>query len=480
MAPHDRAKRESFRIHGSDRDKEYLDSGICPHRTFNRTPKESAMTKKSTRLMRAMKLLLAATLALHAHPALSSTIAWESGDVIAAIGSGAYNIYSNNGDLKDSIEDGLGGFTTTPAFNTDLTRLYTINFSNSALIVYDGNVPHAIQKSFSTADYNPYGMPESIVFAANGHCFIGTSEGNGNILEFDATDAYVAAYTVARENNGSDNIDLAANQTTLFYTSQGSTIKRYDIVKGQLPDFATNLPGEYAFALRILPPGDGSGGLIVANHTAIVRLDATGTVVRSYAVDGELGWYTVNLDPNGTSFWAGAVYSSNFYRFNIATGAIELGPITAGGDLRGLAIKGEPTAALASDNFVTGGGNIKGQNSKGLDWSFGGNVGHLKEGTVAGQFQMVDHKNKVTYHASSFTDLKFSGPEANSPPASHNRAVFTATFKANKRGVVDKIVTITIQDLRESQIKTDTIQMSGDLILPETPLSGGNFQVHDL
>lgn len=435
--------------------------------------KESTMKTKMSYLRKAVKLFLAATLALQAHPALSSDISWDTGDVFVAIGNGAYNIYSNSGVLKESIEDGLGGFTTTPAFTADLSRLFTINFSNSALVVYDGNVPHAIQKTISTVEYNPYGMPESIVFAANGHYFVGTSEGTGNILEFDDTDTYVGSHAVARDVNGSDNVDLAVNQTTLFYTSQGSSVKRYDLIAGQLPDFATNLPDPYAFAFRILPPGDGSGGLLVANNTAIVRLDAAGAVIKSYTVDGESGWYSVNLDPNGTSFWAGAVYSTNFYRFNIDTGVVELGPITAGGDLRGVTIKGEPTAALARHHFVTGCGIIK-QECKATAWSFSGNVGHLIGGTVSGQFEIVDHKNGITYHSTAISALKFSGPVLTAP----DKVIFTATFKANKCGIADKIVTVTIQDSGTSQIKTDTIMLSGDITVPEASLSGGNFLIH--
>ena len=154
---------------------------------------------------------------------------------------------------------------------------------------------------------------------------------------------------------GSDWIDLAADQTTMFYTSEGRLVYRYDVsTSTQLTNFAT-LPGprgpNIAFALRLLPPGDGSGGLLVADQSNIKRLDGSGAVVQTYDVAGEDGWFSLNLDPNGTSFWAGNFPSSNnFYRFNIATGAIEAGPINtgAGTQLFGLCLKGELTAAVGN------------------------------------------------------------------------------------------------------------------------------------
>ncbi|MFQ6031793.1 MAG: T9SS type A sorting domain-containing protein [Candidatus Zixiibacteriota bacterium] len=121
---------------------------------------------------------------------------------------------------------------------------------------------------------------------------------------------------------------------------------RYDVCSdAQLADFA-NIGG-VSYALRLLPPGDGTGGLIVANTYDIKRLDGTGAVIQTYDAAGENCWFSMNLDPNGTSFWAGDYCSSNFYKFNIATGAIELGPINTGTGsytLWGICIFGEPVA----------------------------------------------------------------------------------------------------------------------------------------
>lgn len=129
------------------------------------------------------------------------------------------------------------------------------------------------------------------------------------------------------------------------------------------------------------------------------------------------------------------------------------------------------------ENFVTGGGTIK--SSKTTTWTFAGTVGNLEEGSV-GQFQIVDHVNKVSYHCNNnFSSLVFSGGTAESPMASHNTATFTGTF-TNNRDATTKVVTVTIKDLGEPGAGVDNITLSGELTLGETAISGGNFQVHDI
>jgi len=126
------------------------------------------------------------------------------------------------------------------------------------------------------------------------------------------------------------------------------------------------------------------------------------------------------------------------------------------------------------ESFVTGGGKI---GSKKPVWTFGGNVGATSGGTPIGQFQINDHVNKVSYHTTEITALAFSGDPATTPDATCNTATFTANFRGNDGST--KTVTVTIKDLGEKAPKMDTIQLSGDLVLAETLLSGGNFQVHE-
>src|SRR2546423_15213885 len=83
----------------------------------------------------------------HAAPA-----PWNTGDVFAGVGNGMYNVYDNAGNFKETINDGLGGFTTGCAFNNSLDKLYTTNIDSNRVVVYDNADPHPILQSFVTSE----------------------------------------------------------------------------------------------------------------------------------------------------------------------------------------------------------------------------------------------------------------------------------------------------------------------------------------
>ena len=298
-------------------------------------------------------------------PLSAASLLFESGDVFIGVGSaaagdptfGEYRVYDNSGVFKESITASLTGQTAGCAFNPAGDKLYTTYFFQNRVVVFDANPPHDVLDSIDTTAHGD-ANPESVVFAANGDFYVGNAGGvpvgDEAVQIYDADGTFLRRFIVAVENRGSDWITLAADQRTLFYTSErGQRILRYDVVADlQLPDFAV-LPSPStmsagAFALRLLPPGDGSGGLLVANTHNIVRLDGSGAVIQTYDAPEDLfGWFALSLDPNGTSFWAGTegfLENARVYRFNIETGVIEVGPIEVERPLfvGGICVRGEP------------------------------------------------------------------------------------------------------------------------------------------
>lgn len=312
-----------------------------------------------------MLALLAGLLAPLSQPARAATV-WNLGDVFAGINGGQYQVYTNAGVLKETISDGLGGFTTGCAFNGAQDKLYTTNFGNTKVVVYNDASPHTIAQTIDTGAVNPGGDSESVVFAASGDFYVGHPDGDDDIQRYNAAGAYQQSYNVAIENRGSDWLDLANDQKTMFYTSEGRKVKRYKVsgAGAQLADFAA-LPGTgIAFALRLLPPGDGSGGLLVADYVNVKKLDGTGSVVATYDVTGEDTWFSLSLDPDGLHFWAGNDGTGKFYKFAIGSPGVDthvtvVDTGVGSGDLFGLCLKGEPTAAL-KDRRMTGGGTVVG------------------------------------------------------------------------------------------------------------------------
>ncbi len=254
---------------------------------------------------------------------------WDPGDVVVAVSSGAYQVRAPDGTLKETLSLG-GGFTTMCAFNNERTELYLTYFSEFRLIVVDVEEPHAVVQTISTAIAGNT-FPESVAFDAGGNFYVGHSSGSEDILKFDPSGAFVTAFDVGTESNGSCDLDLSSDQRTMFYTSEGRRILRYDVVAdAQLADFAM-LPGSgNAFVLRLLPPGDGTGGLLVADELEIKRLDGSGSVLQAYDAAGEDDWFALDLDPDGQTFWATSLATSNIYRFDIDSGSIVSGPINTG------------------------------------------------------------------------------------------------------------------------------------------------------
>ena len=129
--------------------------------------------------------------------------------------------------------------------------------------------------------------PESIVFDALGNAYVGQADGTHEVLKFDPAGQLVASYPVQTESRGSDWVELAADQHTLYYTSEGQTVKRYDLAtRKQLPDFATGLPGDEAFQLRLLPDGN----VLVADNRSLLHLDSAGKIIQTYGYAPNNQW----------------------------------------------------------------------------------------------------------------------------------------------------------------------------------------------
>ena len=198
--------------------------------------------------------------------------------------------------------------------------------------------------------------PESLAFNNTGNLFVGDANGfpsdggpQATIWKLDSSGNLAGSFTVAAENRGADWVDLAADQHTIFYTSEGKTIKRFDTSTNTqlLPDFATGLPGSNAFALRILP----NGNVLVADSFAVVQVSTVG-VVQTYIPPLNGGAiFSLSLDPDGVHFWTGDSSTGKIWQINIATGSVDqtintgVLPTTPPAGLFGVAVFHEQTSS---------------------------------------------------------------------------------------------------------------------------------------
>ena len=272
--------------------------------------------------------------------ATRAVTAFSPGDVFASVGKGIVKRFSPAGALLQTLDSVSGANEGDGmAFDTAGNLYATQGFTANKVVKFDLN---GTLLGLFGSGYNIH--PESIAIDLAQNIYIGQPDGSRQVLKFNSAGTLLDTFSPTIESRGTDWIELAADQRTLFYTSEGKTIKRYDLqTKAQLANFnQAALPGSYAFALRILP----GGGVIVADWESIIRLDASGNNVQTYDAPGEDKWFAVNLDPDGQTFWSANYNTGQVYRFNIATGAVvanwNAGPLSV---LGGITVFGEITAA---------------------------------------------------------------------------------------------------------------------------------------
>jgi PKD repeat protein len=245
-------------------------------------------------------------------PSSHATVSVSVSDVptlFVGVSNGQIEQFDTTGNLLTTLNTNQGGSTTGMAFDS-LGALYVTDFTADTVTKFDGS--GKLVGSFGSG-YNC--KPESIVFDESGNAYVGETGCSHAIVKFDAYGNLLAGYAVTTENEGSDWIELAPDHCTIFYTSQGTTVFRFNACNSQQGSpFATGL--NTGLALKFLP----DGGMLVANNQNIVRLDSAGRTIGQYNASGENCWVSLTLDPDGTSFWAVDYCSSDVVQFDINSG----------------------------------------------------------------------------------------------------------------------------------------------------------------
>ena len=292
--------------------------------------------------------------------------------------------YSSSGARQGTLDTttlGLNGSSQETGMCLDAAgSLHTTNFFAFSMSKFDplGGLVNATLHTFGTA------TPNSCLFDAAGNLYVGLADvgggafGGGDLLKFGPTGTLLATFNPATELRGTDWIDLAADQRTVLYTSEGNRIKRFDVVNNvQLPDYCSPCDdgsgGEAGTlrALRILP---GGAGVLVADFNKnVVRryvgdvVSGTGVQDKSYVgvnAPDTFFPFAVNLDPDHLSFWTADEVTGQVFRFAIDGDGTPSSAFCGNGSTQldcspdvttppgwfgvgGLAIVGEPTAALS-------------------------------------------------------------------------------------------------------------------------------------
>ena len=270
---------------------------------------------------------------------------FQTGDVLAGVGNGQIKHFHSDGALQHILNTGAGSTEDTGMAFDAAGNLYATVFEANNLYKFDnqGNLIGTFGSGFNRD-------PESIVFDKTGNAYVGQADVTGQILKFGPTGTLLASFSPQREDRGTDWIDLAADQCTMHYTSEGPSIKQFNVCSNsQMPDFATGLGGP-CYGHRIRPNFEE----LVACTTQVYRLNSSGTVVQTYVLPGTSLLFALNLDPDNKTFWTADIFNGTVFRVDIASGAI-VKQFNAGifETLAGLTVVGEITAAITAPPFTT-------------------------------------------------------------------------------------------------------------------------------
>jgi len=287
-------------------------------------------------------------------------LTFQPGDILLSLGDGHVQWRHHDwtlAELRPSVTDGQAkgmGFDTCG--NLFVTHWFGTGFTGNNVVRFDrnGNITGLFGSGYNC-------NPSSIVFDNGGNAYVGHADCSGQIVKLDSAGNRIAQYAVAVENRGTSHILLAPDQCTMYYTSEGPNLKRFDVCSNtQMSNFnSAPLPdpgGAHQFSLL---PG---GGMLVANFEVIARLDASGNLVRTYnAPAGNHCWLGMALAPDGTSFWASNWCESSVTRFNLSTGNVIESHVA---DDRGFMVKqivvpaSSPSPVPPNTATVTGGGEL--------------------------------------------------------------------------------------------------------------------------
>jgi hypothetical protein len=253
----------------------------------------------------------------------ASTNGFVTGDILVALTNGTVQVRAADGTLKTTLTGPVEGATKGLAFdaagNLFVSYWWTADLTSGNTVVKfrrDGSYAGVFGSGY-------FCNPSGIVVDHNGNVYVGEADCDGNILKFDSAGNLLEIYDAAIEQRGARWIDLASDGCTMYYTSVGQHVQRYNVCTGvQLPNLnsipLSSIADAEATGVRVMP----GGGAMVADLYDVIRLDAAGNFVGLYDAAAENGFVGMFVDRDGTSFWTSSYETANVYKMDIATGQI--------------------------------------------------------------------------------------------------------------------------------------------------------------
>ena len=278
------------------------------------------------------------------------------GEIFVAVGGGQYQVwhfdFSTIPPTATLVEKITNGTTTDNnagcAFNSTYHPFTTDVTANNVFKDMIHDPQNAIQ-TITPPARTTLTQPTSIAFDSAGNFYVGQAGGTGLIEEYGPSGSLVQTLPVGQRTlrqGASPWLDLSKDGGTIYFTNGSDIVYQYVFSTNKVSPFARIPGGPTLHALRVLTPAGqtataslsgGPGFLVVAavfkGFSNIQLLNSSGATIQTYSVTtpvNEANFQVITLDPDGTSLWAGNPATHNFYRFNLATGIIEVNAVNTG------------------------------------------------------------------------------------------------------------------------------------------------------
>ena len=272
--------------------------------------------------------------------------AFQAGDVFVGVGGGKIKRFTPAGVLLQTLD-------TLTSCSEDLGMAFDQSGNLYATAAFGGCATGTVTKFDVNGNrIGPFGSgysasTESITLDAAQNVFVGQPDGTRAIRKFDIAGNFLTQYTPTVGPRGTDWIDMASDQCTIFYSSEGPAIRKFNTcTTTQLADFCTSCPSASALTgMRLRANGE----VFAADFSAAVRhYNSSAGLINSYSDASLPNPFAVNLDPDGTTLWTASYFSGQVFRFNIATGTkvIDWNAGLVGSAASGLAVFGELVVGL--------------------------------------------------------------------------------------------------------------------------------------
>ena len=284
----------------------------------------------------------------------ASANGFSPGNILVSLANGTVEVRGSDGTLQSIISGPFTGEAKGIAIDSNGNLLVAYNWpddhaNGNTIGVYRADGTFA--GTFGSA-YNC--QPLGILVDAAGNVYVSERQCLGRILQFDPSGNLLQTFYVNADYVGAWWMDLAPDGCTMYYTSNGQHIERYNICTNTQLSNLNNVPlsdRAYAGALgvRILP----DGGVLTADHYDVRRLDSNGNVVGTYNGFPGSGLAGIALDPDGQTFWATDTAGSMLLHIDLSQGTV-LGTFPTSAAAKGVIIVPPGPKTTTGSLVVTG------------------------------------------------------------------------------------------------------------------------------